>query len=394
MLFQALDNKNECIGVYANGELIYELPENLTKTWGYSSFLSEREIEYASLYCMGKDISEVCPEGLREEWALSSERMRAYLKSFTIAKISLDDNCFFDLIPKRHLMELCEVKNKIAEHVFQTYERPRNYEHLLAVTKLVEDIAQQPLKVNSANIKHLRASLQARNFLKKIQRSSSYCKYVVDGTKTGRLTVRPNSFPILTMNKDFRSVLEPQNDWFVELDYNAAELRVLLALLEKEQPKGDIHKWNLENVFKGMNTRSGAKKRAFAWLYNPNSEDTLMDHFYERNVVVDKFWDGSNVNTCFGRTIPADSFHALNYIVQSTCADMVLEQACKIHRLLAHKRSSIAFVVHDSIVLDFADEDRQTLAELVSEYSTTRLGQFMVNLNAGKNFGNLKPLRT
>ena len=128
-------------------------------------------------------------------------------------------------------------------------------------------------------------------------------------------------------------------------------------------------------------------------LYNPQSEDHTMSKFYERDEVLKKYWDGQTVKTVYGREIPADDFHALNYVVQSTCADMVLEQACKIRSLLAQKRSTIAFVVHDSIVLDLADEDRQELLHVVGEFSSTRLGNFMVNISAGKNFGKLRELR-
>ena len=42
-----------------------------------------------------------------------------------------------------------------------------------------------------------------------------YCKYSIFGTKTGRLINIPGSFPILTMDKDFRKIVEPTNDWFV-----------------------------------------------------------------------------------------------------------------------------------------------------------------------------------
>ena len=187
--------------------------------------------------------------------------------------------------------------------------------------------------------------------------------------------------------------MEPQNDWFVELDYNAAELRVLLALLDKKQPEKDIHNWNIKHVFQGNGTRPEAKKRAFAWLYNPESEDRLMNQHYDRDSVLGKYWDGTHVNTCFDRKIEADRFHALNYIVQSTCADMVLEQACKIRRLLAHKRSTVAFVVHDSVVIDLADEDRQELTEALESFRNTRFGDFMISVSAGKNFGNLKRLK-
>ena len=394
MLFQALDDKKECVGVFADGRLIYdELPIGLSKTWGYSAFLEDHQVEYASLYCMGKELTDMCPEHLIEAWADVSARMRAYLRAFVSSGVSLEENCFFDLVPPRYLMEYCDLKNQITEHVLTNTPRPRNYDHLLAVTKLVEQISYQKLNIRPENIKHLRASLQARNLLKKLKKSQPYCKYNVDGTKTGRLTSKPNSFPILTLKREHRTILEPNNDWFIELDFNAAELRVMLALADREQPTGDIHRWNIENVFNGVKTRADAKKRSFAWLYNPESQDTALDNFYDRQGVVSKYWNGQKVNTVFDREIEADEFHALNYIVQSTCADMVLEQACKVASLLAEKRSRIAFIVHDSIVLDFADEDRQELIQLVNEFSSTRLGKFMVNISAGKNFGKLRELR-
>ena len=394
MLFQALDNKQECVGVYVDGRLVYdELPSGLTKTWGYSAFLSDQEVEFAGLYCVGKDLTDVCPEHLRESWESVSNRMRAYLRSFVTSGVSLEENCFYDLVPHRYLMEFCDLKNQITEHVLENIPRPENYDHLLSVTKLTTEISNQKLNIQPANIKHLRANLQTRNLLKKLKKTTPYCKYNVDGTKTGRLTTNPAGFPILTLKREHRPLLEPNNDWFVELDFNAAELRVLLSLANKSQPDMDIHKWNIQNIFGDQGTRSDAKKRAFAWLYNPQSEDHTMNRFYERDEVLKKYWDGQTVKTVFGREIPADDFHALNYIVQSTCADMVLEQACKIRSLLAQKRSTIAFVVHDSIVLDLADEDRQELLHLVDEFSSTRLGNFMVNISAGKNFGKLRELR-
>ena len=393
MLFQTLDNKDHCVGFYSDGTLEYEeLPEELSHTWSYASYLEGREVEYASLYRSNK-ISEMCPEHLREEWEHISSRLRAYYKSFSAAKICMQENCFFDLVPERYLVDLCEIKNKITQYVFDNYEKPENYRHILEITKMIHEISHQRLNLNPDSLKSKRANLQARNFLKKIRKNQPYCRYIVNGTKTGRLTTMPNSFPILTMKKEFRSILEPQNDWFVELDFNAAELRVLLSLAGKEQPDIDIHNWNIQNVFSESQTRAEAKKRAFAWLYNPQSEDQMLNKHYDRDSVLGQYWDGENVETIYNRKIPADRFHALNYIVQSTCADMVLEQAYKIRRLLAHKRSTIALIVHDSVVVDLADEDRQELLGLVKTFSSTRLGKFMVNLHAGKNYGSLRELK-
>ena len=377
-----------------DNKLVYEnFPQGLTKTWSYSPFLDDQDVEYASLYCVGKELEDVCPEEHKEEWEQISLRMRAYLKAFVTSGVSLDENCFFDLVPERYLMEFCEIKNKITEHVLNNYARPDNYEHALATTRMISQISSQKLNINPKNVKQFRANKQCRNLLKKINKTAPYCKYILDGTKTGRLTTNSSGFPILTLKKEHRSILEPNNDWFVELDYNAAELRVLLALLDKPLPQEDIHKWNMQNVFKTECTRADAKKRAFAWLYNPESEDVKMNQVYDRDEVLKSHWDGHTVNTEFNRNIPADRHHALNYIVQSTCADMVLEQANKVFQRLTGKRTKIAFIIHDSIVLDFADEDRRALVELVNEFSSTRLGKFMVNISAGKNFGKLKELR-
>jgi len=68
LLFQTLDDKEQCAAIYLDGHITDELPDGLTRTWSYSSFLKDRDIEYAKIYCGGKSLDEVCPEHLKEEW--------------------------------------------------------------------------------------------------------------------------------------------------------------------------------------------------------------------------------------------------------------------------------------------------------------------------------------
>ena len=52
VLFQTLDDKTECVGIYTDNSLIFDpddFPDRLSKTWKYSSYLRGMDVEYASL---------------------------------------------------------------------------------------------------------------------------------------------------------------------------------------------------------------------------------------------------------------------------------------------------------------------------------------------------------
>ncbi len=105
MIFQTLDDKKECVGIYCNNELNFKtIPDDLTKTWSYSPYLKNKNIEYAQIYAQGQKIENVVPDYLKEDWQKISNRMKAFISSFVEAKVSLSENCFFDLTPKNFLI--------------------------------------------------------------------------------------------------------------------------------------------------------------------------------------------------------------------------------------------------------------------------------------------------
>jgi len=217
--------------------------------------------------------------------------------------------------------------------------------------------------------------------------------YITFWDKTGRLTTKPNSFPILTLKSNYKDLVVPNNDWLLELDFNSAELRTLLSLAGHEQPKEDIHMWNRENIFKDDSlSRQEAKTKIFAWLYNSTSQMPEAEKIYDREKIKNEYFDGSNVKTLFDRKIQADNHHSLSYIIQSTTSDLLLRQMIKIHDFLKDKKSYVAFCVHDSIVIDLSKEDRSSLEELISLFRDTDLGEFKVNASVGDNYGNLRKL--
>lgn len=393
MLFQLVDDK-KFVGVYADGAIHRaSLPEGLSKTWRHCSYLGDADITYASLYCGGKSLGDVCPKELLPRWEHVSEEIKAHFHACRQAKIDLHARAFLDLVPEKLLTEFFEIKNRITEHVLATYPKPANYDFLLDLEKLLHDIRHREINLNLDALKPHLTTVQARASYRRLQGVGRVIDYDAHRTKTGRLTTKRGSFPILTLNKQFRCAIEPVNDYFLELDFNAAELRTLLALSDKQQPDGDIHEWNTKNVYQGQLTREESKKRVFAWLYNPGSKDQLSSKAYSRDEVLKKYYNGSQVTTFFDRVIPADDHHALNYIVQSTTSDLLLRRAIKIDKMLKERKSYIAFTLHDSLVIDFAEEDRGLLKQIVDTFKDTDLGSFVANISVGKSFGDLRRLK-
>jgi len=166
-----------------------------------------------------------------------------------------------------------------------------------------------------------------------------------------------------------------------------------LGLSGLEQPKGDIHAWNVENVYKSTITRDEAKKRIFAWLYNLESKDLLSNTAYNRDNILEKYFDGEHIYNPFGRKIKCDRFHAINFLIQSTASDIFLRRAIEINKLLKGKKTKISGLIHDSMLIDFAKEDKHLISDLVNVFQDTNFGSFKVNKSIGLNFGNMMEIK-
>lgn len=398
MIFQTLDDKKDCVAVYDGKNIIKEIPGDISKTWSYSCFLKDKniknDIQYANLYCEGKTLIEVCPDDLSEDWKKINDKLKSFFNSFKEAKIDLRQNCFYDLVPERFLLEYCYYKNQITEYVLNNYEKPKNYNFLRDMTELVSEIKFNDLSINVENIE-----LENRNeFINKIQNKKTYIDYDIFGSITGRMSVKKHSFPILNLNKSFRSAIEPTNDWFVELDMNGAELRTAFALLDKEQISGDHHEWSSREIFKNKLNRTEAKNLAISWLYNSSSKlsieyDSVLSSFYDKQYLLEKYYKDGYVHTPYDRIIEADLYHAINYLIQSTLIDLFHRQVLKLKNVFLNKLSKIAFLIHDCVVLDLKEEEKELLIEAVKVLSDTKYGNFPINIKIGNNYGNMKKVK-
>ena len=397
MLFQTLDDKKECVGIYANNKLHFnELPENLSSTWSYSPYLKGQQIQYASLYCEGKSLDEVCPDHLKDEWMNSKKKLKAFMSSFIETKVSLEENCFFDLTPTKFLEEYCNIKNKITEHVFYNYEKPHQYEFYRRFNELFIDIKDRPLNIDLEILKKNILNERDLTYYHKMRDVSKTIDYNLFGAITGRLAMKRGSFPIQSFQKQFRYCLKPHNDWFVAFDINAAELRTSLALLNCVQPQEDLYEWIGKSILGGI-SRAESKKIVIEWLYNSSNPiyhqyTQNLDNVFKKELLKTIYWVDGKVHTPFGRKIESDEHHAIPYLNQSTFIDLFHRQVIKVDDFLSDKKSFISFLLHDEFVLDVADEEKEHLMEIAKIVQNTQFGKFLCNIKVGRDYGNMKKL--
>lgn len=393
LYFSVLDNKKDCFGFYQNGELFYEEPpKDMKVTWKHSETLSTGVYDYCSVLARADTIAEVCPPELSTEWQQVDSKLRAFHKAFVTSQLDLDESCFFDMVPQQFLLDYFSVRESIMKHIYETTEITENFRFDCRLHEMLSEISEKEIKINKTFLNKNRHKLKVRTLIERLKKRTPFVKYKQFATTTGRLTVTPSSFPIMTLDKEVRDVVLPDNDWILELDYNAAELRVFLGLSGHEQPEGDLHKWNSTFL---KTDRQRAKRSVIAFMYGDrNSEIGELEDLYNVNVVKQKHFnpEKEEVINHFGRKIKSDDFHAVNYIVQSTAAEIVFRNMIEIHDLLKNRKSSVKFCLHDSIILDFSNEDRDLLMEIRDVFSATPFGRFPTKVSGGKNFGKVKEM--
>jgi hypothetical protein len=273
MIFQLMDSKLDCAGVYLPNKFVFDrIPSGLTKTWAWSHHLDGRDIEYAQLWVGGRSLDDVCPDHLTVRWEAANSLLKAHFKAFGTSKIDLGNVCFYDVVPQKHLQHYFDTKNEITKWVFENVEKPKNYSFLKETFGNLRELSKYSVNLNLFGLYNIsKTDKKAEHLYKQFEGKPIHIDYDIFGTVTGRLTTKRGSFPILNLKKELKSQVTPQNDVFLELDFNAAEIRTLLSLQNIDQPQEDIHEWNIKNVFKKELSRDEAKTKIFAWLYNPES---------------------------------------------------------------------------------------------------------------------------
>ena len=195
MIFQIIDDKKECIGWFANGKLRRDsLPKNMRATWDWSPRIGDERVDLAKIYAEGKSLNDICPPDLETRWNAHQNKIKAHIKSFVNSKVSMDDICFYDLVPKQHLRHYYQTMNDITEWVVENQERPQNYSFLHDLNITCREIAQQEINIDWPLLKKFANKDQKAMYLaKSCWDRKNVINYNIFGTKTGRLGLHEGS---------------------------------------------------------------------------------------------------------------------------------------------------------------------------------------------------------
>ena len=61
-------------------------------------------------------------------------------------------------------------------------------------------------------------------------------------------------------------------------------------------------------------------------------------------------------------------------------------------KLLHSRKSFISFLIHDSVVIDLDKSERHLVQEITEIFAKTDFSKFLVNMKAGKNYGEMKEI--
>jgi len=213
-----------------------------------------------------------------------------------------------------------------------------------------------------------------------LSRGKIYTQYNLY-TTTSRPSNTFNSVNFAALNKDDgeRMCYMPENDMFVEMDFQGYHPRLIGEMVEWHFPK-DKNTYELLGQLLNV-TQQEAKELTFKQLYGGVwSEYQYKPFFKDVNTFVDDMWDtyqfGGRYET-ENRTFVSDADinknKLFNYIVQSKETSTNVELLEKVHDYLKGKKTKIVLYTYDAFLFDYSKEDGDILQNIVDilEYPVT-----------------------
>lgn len=296
-----------------------------------------------------------------------------------------------NLIPISKHYERCECMFDIIKQYIGKERNLPWINDFIAAYKWVEE---NGIKIDEKLFdKHFEPSWKARS-IKNEKIYSFYNLYNI----TSRPTNAYNGINFLAFGKNkSRSAFIPQNDVFIEFDFDGYHIRLIANLLSIELPLDKSVHEELGNQYFGKlylteDEYQESKKITFRQLYNGVEEQYRdIQLFSQLSTLADKlysqFLENGHIELPNGRKLRHGEFtpyKLLNYYVQ--CLETVnnTKKLLQIRELLKNCATKVVLVVYDSILIDFCKEDGREVLNNIKEI--LQEGGYRVKVQMGSNY--------
>ena len=228
-------------------------------------------------------------------------------------------------------------------------------------------------------------------------------------TTTGRPSNSFGSVNFAALPPEKRKAIVAENDYLVEMDYDAYHLRIISQLVKYDFGKESVH----EHLAKHYEcSYEESKQKSFQLLYGGIDKQTrekvpFFDKTY--NYINDK-WNEINQNKyiltdIYRRRIVLENYDDLNknklfnYLIQALETELNVKKILLIQDYLLNKKTKLVLYGYDSFLFDFSKQDGvETLKEIkrILEVKTDVPGDteayFYTKSKMGLNYGEMQDI--
>jgi hypothetical protein len=226
-----------------------------------------------------------------------------------------------------------------------------------------------------------------------LSRSKIYTQYNLY-TTTSRPSNTFNSINFAALHKDDgeRACFKPENDKFIELDFQGYHPRLIGEMIGFDFPK-DKNTYDVLGELLGVSQQE-AKELTFKQLYGGVWSEYQSKPFFEKVLAyTDDMWDtyqyGKRLVTENKIFMPDENMtrsKLFNYIVQSKETSTNVELLRLVFNLLEGKKTKLVLYTYDAFLFDYSNEDKGLIQEIIN------ILDYPVNIKQGKTYHGLEKL--
>ena len=310
-----------------------------------------------------------------------------YSKHNTLSNV----NC---LIPISKHYEICETIFNMALPIIKQYTLSDTTFQFnnFCTANVFYNIEISGIKVDkNCFIEHYQGKLINPQF--NLNRSKIYTQYNLY-TTTSRPSNTFNSINFAALNKDNseRMCYRPENDKFIELDFQGYHPRLIGEMIGFDFPK-DKNTYDVLGELLDVSAHA-AKELTFKQLYGGVwSEYRNKPFFKDVLKYTDSIWDTYQYekrlvteNKIFMPDANMTRSKLFNYIVQSKETSTNVELLELVFNKLEGKKTKLVLYTYDAFLFDYSNEDKGLIQEIVN------ILDYPVNIKQGKTYHGLEKL--